>query len=108
MSDAPSILSNAAIRGAYGQAKALQADPVASPAAPEGQQTFAEMVKSAAEDAVKTVRAADATAQAGLAGKVDTQQVVEATLALESTVKTTVAVRDRLVEAYQEIMRMPI
>ena len=37
-----------------------------------------------------------------------TQQVVEATLALESTVKTVVAMRDKFVEAYQEVLRMPI
>ena len=51
---------------------------------------------------------AEILAQAGLRGEADTQQVVEAMLAMESTVKVAVSVRDRFVEAYQEILRMPI
>ena len=108
MSDVTSILSNAAVRGAYGRAQSLSPEPTAPQPAGDGPQTFAEMVKGAAEDAVKTVRAADAAAQAGLDGRIGTQQVVEATMAMESTVKVTVAMRNKLVEAYQEIMRMPI
>ena len=47
-------------------------------------------------------------AQQGLRGEIGRQEVVEATLALESTVKTVVALRDKFVEAYQEVLRMPI
>ena len=54
------------------------------------------------------MREGEAVAQAGLRGEADTQQVVEAMLAMESTVKVAVSVRDRFVEAYQEILRMPI
>ncbi len=43
-----------------------------------------------------------------MAGEASTQQVVEATIALESTVKIAVSMRDKLVEAYQEVMRMSI
>jgi len=57
---------------------------------------------------VSTVREGDATAAAGLTGEAGLQQVVEATMAMESTVKMSVAVRDKLVEAYQEVMRMQL
>ena len=53
-------------------------------------------------------REAEAVAQKGLTGEVGTQRVVEATLELESTVKMMVSMRDKVIEAYQEIMRMPI
>ncbi|AQS46946.1 flagellar biosynthesis protein [Thioclava nitratireducens] len=102
------VLSNAAIRGAYGASRNLNGGPASAQEAKSAGQSFGDMLKSAAEDAVQTMRAADTTAQAGLTGQASTQQVVEATMALESTVKVTVAMRDKLVEAYQEIMRMPI
>lgn len=101
------VLSNAAIRGAYGAARNLSGAPAAHESEKAGQ-SFGDMLKSAAEEAVQTMRSADSTAQAGLVGKASTQQVVEATMAMDSTVKVTVAMRDKLVEAYQEIMRMPI
>ncbi len=64
--------------------------------------------RDAAADAIQTIRSAEAAAQAGLDGKVGTQQVVEATMELETTVRIAVTMRDKLVEAYQQIMRMPI
>ena len=109
MSDMNSVYPASFARGAYGSAKALTGGPAsAQPAAQAGGETFAEMVGKAATDAVQTARQAEATVQAGMAGRVDTQSVVEATMALESTVKVSVAVRNKLVEAYQQIMQMPI
>ena len=70
--------------------------------------SFSAMVRSVSTEAIETVRVGEATAHAGLRGEAGTQQVVEAMLAMESTVKIAVTVRDRFVEAYQEILRMPI
>lgn len=108
MSDFSSLLSSAAVRGAYGQAKSLSGPAEAATPAAAGAETFADMVGRAAADAIHTVRQAEATVQAGLQGKADTQAVVEATMAMENTVKVGVAVRNKLVEAYQQIMQMPI
>lgn len=95
------------VRGAYRSAQDLSV--AAHPAAPKPEGgSFAEMVRNAAQDAVETIREGDKVAQRGLNGEVGRQQVVEATLALESTVKTVVAMRDKFVEAYQEVLRMPI
>jgi flagellar hook-basal body complex protein FliE len=109
MADIPSILSTGSVSGAYRTASSLRADKAALPeATPDKAATFADMVRDATADAIQTIRETDAIAQAGMDGKVDTQQVVEATLELESTVRIAVTMRDKLVEAYQEIMRMPI
>lgn len=107
MAQIPSVVSDAAVRGAYGQAKALNGGTVA-PKVPDAGPSFADMIRQATTDAVQTVRSADATIQAGLQGKVGTQQIVEATMAMESTVKLSVALRDKLVSAYQQIMQMQI
>lgn len=101
------IINSGAIQGAYRNSLGLE--KTAAPAEqPAGKLTFAEMVQEAASDAVKSIREADAVARSGMTGDATTQQVVEATIALESTVKVAVAMRDKLVAAYQEVMRMPI
>lgn len=62
----------------------------------------------AATDFLATLRESEETVKAGLAGRADPQAVVEALAATELAVQTAVAVRDKVVEAYQEILRMPV
>jgi flagellar hook-basal body complex protein FliE len=110
MADSFSVISSSAARGAYSASQTLQSGK-ASPAEESqesGKASFAALVEKAASESVQTMRQADAVAQAGLAGNATTQQVVEATMALESTVKMAVTMRDKLVTAYQEVLRMPI
>ena len=94
-------------RGAYRHAQDLTGGAIPA-AQPQPGTSFADMLRDATQDAVATIREGDRAAQLGLTGEMGTQQVVEATLALESTVKTVVAMRDKFVEAYQEVLRMPI
>jgi len=68
----------------------------------------AEAFGAAAQDFMATLRASEETVKAGLAGRADPQAVVEALAATELAVQTAVAVRDKVVEAYQEILRMPV
>jgi flagellar hook-basal body complex protein FliE len=70
--------------------------------------TAGEAFKAAATDFMETMRASEETVKAGLAGRADPQAVVEALAATELAVQTAVAVRDKVVEAYQEILRMPV
>lgn len=70
--------------------------------------SFTELLESTARESVQTIRAGEAAAVAGLQGTMPVQQVVEATMAMESALKVTVALRDRVVEAYQEILRMSV
>ena len=109
MADNLTVFSSNAIRGAYRSSRELEVEgPAATGGAGAGKVSFAEMVRDAATDAAETIRQADVVAQAGLAGDTGTQQVVEATIAMESTVKIAVSMRDKLVAAYQEVLRMPI
>lgn len=55
-----------------------------------------------------TLREGERTALAGLAGKADAQSVVSALAASEIAVQTAVTLRDKVVEAYNEILRMPV
>ena len=48
------------------------------------------------------------TATAALSGKADAHALVQALSASQTAVETVVAVRDKVVEAYQEILRMPV
>ncbi|MEO0679199.1 MAG: flagellar hook-basal body complex protein FliE [Pseudomonadota bacterium] len=65
-------------------------------------------LRGAAASFVETMRAGETTATAGLAGQADAQSVVTALASTEMAVQTAVTLRDRVVEAYQEILRMPV
>ena len=69
-------------------------------------------VSNSAFDAVKsfveTLRAAETTSVAGMIGKADPQSVVTALASAEIAVQSAASVRDKVVESYQEILRMPI
>jgi flagellar hook-basal body complex protein FliE len=78
--------------------------------APDAQQgeDFASFFRSLAQQSVGTMQAGEQASIQGLAGSLDAQSVVEAVAAAELTLQTVTAVRDRVVEAYQELIRMPI
>jgi flagellar hook-basal body complex protein FliE len=69
---------------------------------------FADLVKDAAQSSVKSLQSGEAASVLGLAGKVDLSQVVTAVSNAEVTLQAAVAVRDKVVQSYLEILRMPI
>ena len=69
---------------------------------------FGSMVSEAAESAIQTVRSSEQVAAAGVAGTADVQQVVQALSDAELTMQTVVAVRDKVLGAYNDIMKMTI
>ena len=73
-----------------------------------GQGNFAQMVRAAAQDVVQSGQKAEAATADAIAGKADLADVVQAVTNAEVTLQTAVAVRDRVLTAYQEVMRMPI
>ena len=86
-----------------------QVQLAARPAQPDGEAEGAGAAfRAVAADFAETMRVGEETVKAGLAGRADPQAVVEALAATELAVQTAVAVRDRVVEAYQEILRMPV
>ena len=78
-----------------------------APQAP-AQGGFGELVKSAISDAVGASKQAEHQMAAQVAGKAELVDVVTAISAAESSLETVMAVRDQVISAYQEIMRMPI
>ena len=71
-------------------------------------ESFADLVSSAAKAAIETGHKSEQMSAAGIAGKADTTDVVTAVTNAELTLQTALAVRDRVIQAYQDIMRMPI
>jgi flagellar hook-basal body complex protein FliE len=69
---------------------------------------FTAELKNVAESWIETLRAGEKTSQQAVAGQVDIREVVMAMNNAELTLQTAVAVRDKVIQAYQEIMRMPI
>ena len=59
-------------------------------------------------DFATTFREGEAPARAAMIGGADPHALVEALAQTELAVETVVTVRDKVVEAYQEILRMPV
>jgi flagellar hook-basal body complex protein FliE len=70
--------------------------------------SFSDFLKSKLTDTVNTLKAGEKVSAQAITGKANLTDVVQALSSAEMTLQTIVAVRDRLVSAYQEIMRMPI
>jgi flagellar hook-basal body complex protein FliE len=69
---------------------------------------FGKMVGDAAENALQTVRNSEQVATSGVSGNADVQQVVQALSDAELTMQSVVAVRDKVLGAYNDIMKMTI
>ncbi len=61
-----------------------------------------------AQDFLTTLQTGEATAMQAMTGGADPHALVTALTQTELAVQTAVTVRDRVVEAYQEILRMPV
>ncbi|MDP3341314.1 flagellar hook-basal body complex protein FliE [Frigidibacter sp.] len=61
-----------------------------------------------AKDFAATLKAGEDTARAAMTGGADPHALVQALAATELAVETAVTLRDKVVEAYQEILRMPV
>ena len=70
--------------------------------------SFGAMLEQVLTDAVDAGHKSEIQAVQAVAGGANLQEVVEAVNAAEITLQTVVAVRDRIIAAYQEIMRMPM
>ena len=93
---------------AYRQAAGGAAVPGMDPRDRSDQKDFATVLAEQAQAAVNTMRTAEDASRAAAAGNADLNQVVMAVSEAELTLQTVVAIRDRAVQAYQEILRMPI
>ena len=67
-----------------------------------------EAILGAAQDFMATLRTSEQAAMSTMSGNGDPHSLVQALAQTELAVQTAVTVRDKVVEAYQEILRMPI
>jgi flagellar hook-basal body complex protein FliE len=83
-----------------------EARPATEPSADT--QGFIETAKSAVLDFAGTLAASETAAKESMIGDADPHALVQALAQTELAVETAVAVRNKVVEAYQEILRMPV
>lgn len=67
-----------------------------------------EAIADTARDFATTLKQAEETAKSAMVGDADPHALVHALAQSELAVETVVTVRDKVVEAYQEILRMPV
>ncbi len=75
---------------------------------PAPQADVPEQVISKVQSFADALKATEETAVSAMAGKTDNAALVQAIAQTELAVETVVSVRDKVVQAYQEILRMPI
>ena len=69
---------------------------------------FGSVMSQVSSDAVKKMKAAEATSISGIEGKASTQDVVQSVMSAQESLQTALAVRDKAVSAFQEITKMSI
>ncbi|HSM96362.1 MAG TPA: flagellar hook-basal body complex protein FliE [Rhizomicrobium sp.] len=70
--------------------------------------SFGDFLSGAMKDAIGSMKQGEQAAVQQAAGKGDIVSVVNAVNQAELTLDTVVAVRDKVIQAYQSIMQMPI
>lgn len=73
-----------------------------------GTPSFSQFLDGAINNAVHTMKSGEGMAAKEVAGKADIVNVVNAVNSAELTLDTVVAIRDKVIQAYQSIMQMPI
>lgn len=76
--------------------------------AQETQASFADTMANVVRETAGDLKTAEAASVSAVRGEVSAQKVVEAVMKAELSLKSAVAVRDKVVEAYQEFARMSI
>ena len=111
MADVTFASAAASYAQTLGQARALaeaQQTQAQQNAAAQGADSFAQLVGDALVAARDIGQAAEESSVKAIKGQVSLHDVVAATSDAEVALQTVVAVRDRVITAYQEILRMPI
>ncbi|MFK7834733.1 MAG: flagellar hook-basal body complex protein FliE [Sulfitobacter sp.] len=93
------------IKGLSVAQKYAAAKPATEPAETPGALSTA---KSAVTDFAATLAEGEETAKSAMIGGADPHSLVTALAQTELVVETAVTVRNKVVEAYQEILRMPV
>jgi flagellar hook-basal body complex protein FliE len=81
---------------------------IRQPAEAKGDTSFASVLKDTIGSVVEMGRKSDAQTRAAASGKANIVDVVTAVSETEVAIDAVVAVRDRVIQAYEDIMKMPI
>ncbi|NKB96525.1 flagellar hook-basal body complex protein FliE [Ochrobactrum intermedium] len=101
--NALSRLSETVVEKGVGSASAPQAVP-ATPGA-----SFGEVLSQMTDSVGQKLEAAEATSiHPGIKGDAPVRDVVSSVMEAEQSLQTAIAIRDKIVQAYLEISRMPI
>ncbi len=102
----PTVTQNIAnVVNAYNEAaRGRTAEPKSAEAGPGND--FASLVKGAIEEAKKIGERSEKLSIAGIADRADINQVVTAVAEAEVTLQTVVSIRDKVLEAYKDIILM--
>ena len=74
----------------------------------QGGASFGSMVKDAIQGAVDAGKQSEAVSKQAVMGKVDMTEIAQAVNNADITLQTVIAVRDKVVSAYQQILQMPM
>lgn len=80
----------------------------AAPVAAAGQPSFDNVLSQLAGSVSGKLQNAEAVSMKSMTGDVPTRDVVNAVMDAEQSLQTAIAIRDKIVQAYLEISRMPI
>lgn len=92
---------------AYGAA-IKQSQQLGDTASVEGKPDFGQMLKGVMEQTLHTTQNAESMMAQQQAGKAELIDAVTAVASAETSLQSVIAIRDQVISAYQEIMRMPI
>jgi flagellar hook-basal body complex protein FliE len=103
------LVAAKAYAAAQAQASSLSqaANALAGNNAPDPH-AFSEILKNTMGDAIQQSRNAEHQMAAQVQGKADLVDTVPAISSAEASLNTVMAVRDQVISAYQEILKMPI
>jgi len=102
-------ISSTAITAGQAASRATEMQSIAPTAVQSaGDLGFDSVMKQVTTDAIGTLKAGEAASISAMQGKESTRKVVEALMSAEQALQTAVAVRDKVVQAYQEVVRMSI
>ncbi len=74
---------------------------------PSGQ-SFGDVLKQMATEAMDNVKQGEAMSFAGIQGKASTREVVDAVMQAEQSLQTAISLRDKVVSAFLDVTKMQI
>ena len=99
----PTVAANA-----YASLAKIIEQPGAAKGSETGGPSFSALLKDAIGNVVDAGKKSDAQSTAMASGKASVMDVVTAGAVTDVAVSTLVSVRDRVIQSYEDIMRMPI